>query len=319
MSNSSKDKIDPALIAQAAEWLIEIHANTLSEAQQQQFEQWKNQSPQHQQAWQHAQQLQQYLSALPEEMSEKIFDEKPHQQLLNKFLWIFAVSATLAATAYYGQQQAWLADYRTAYGTQKNILLEDGTRIMLNSKTAIDIDYTATKRTIKLHYGEIFIQTGKDITTPKRPFWVLSSHGSIQALGTQFNVEQQQQQTSVAVIEHATRIENNAGQIYQLDAGKQTQFTSEYINQPQPFNTLHLAWHHHLIVANRMPLSEFTQQIEKNYGIKVNIHHGLEPLLISGTYPSNDLQSLFNSLAQAYNLKIEQSAFSREIMIKQND
>lgn len=315
-----KQKLAPIsshLIAEAAEWLVEIQEGQLNAEQQQKFEQWKNQSAEHQRAWQQAEQLQHYLNDVPDNVSEQIFDDHQHKKLNGKFLSIILLTAGAAITAYYAQQQAWLADQRTAYGEQRSVILEDGSKLILNSKTAIDIDFSATERNIKLHYGEIFIQTAKDQQQRPRPFKVLNQDGSILALGTQFNVAQQENQTQVAVLEHAVLIENKSGQKYQLGAGEQTQFDKQHIGTNYSINTLDFAWHHHLIVADRISLTHFSQQIEKHYGYSVEIDPTLKDLIISGTYPSNDLNALIQAFGQAYDLKIEQKTFPRKIIISQ--
>lgn len=308
-------QIPSHLIAEAAEWLVEIQEGQLNAEQQQKFEQWKNQSAEHQRAWQQAEQLQRYLNDVTDDVGEQIFDDHQHKKFNGKFLSIILLTAGTAITAYYAQQQAWLADQRTAYGEQRSVILEDGSKLILNSKTAIDIDFSATERNIKLHYGEIFIQTAKDQQQRPRLFKVLNQDGSILALGTQFNVAQQENQTQVAVLEHAVLIENKSGQKYQLSAGEQTQFDKQHIGTNYAINTLDFAWHHHLIVADRISLTQFSQQIEKHYGYSVEVDSALKDLIISGTYPSNDLDTLINSLSQPYKLEIKQNKFLNKIMI----
>jgi transmembrane sensor len=77
--------------------------------------------------------------------------------------------------------QAWVADYRTAIGEQREIILADGTRLWLNTASAINVYFNARERRIQLVTGEIFIATAKDT---RRPFQVDTAQGQLRALGT---------------------------------------------------------------------------------------------------------------------------------------
>ncbi|WZB77253.1 FecR domain-containing protein [Achromobacter insuavis] len=71
----------------------------------------------------------------------------------------------------------WSADARTATGEQRRMQLADGTRLLLNTATAVDIQYTAEQRVIWLRAGEILLTTGKDPAPVHRPFIVRTAQG----------------------------------------------------------------------------------------------------------------------------------------------
>ncbi|KAA8731310.1 DUF4974 domain-containing protein [Acinetobacter qingfengensis] len=311
--------IKPEIIAEAAEWLVEIQEAPLSAKKQQVFEQWRSQSAAHQLAWQQAIQLQKCLADTPYVIKQQVLDDQGQQKYLSKFLVLVLCCSTLSIAAFYAQQQAIFADYRTAYGEQQKIILEDGTQIILNSKTAIDVQYTTTERNITLRYGEIYITTAKDQTEYHRPFKVLGKYGSIQALGTQFDVEQRKDQTQVAVLEHAVLIKNQHGQQLKLNAGQKIQFNAKQIQMAQSIEPLNYTWRNGLIVADRMSLAQFALAIEKNYGVHVEFSPELEKLIISGTYPTQDLNSLLASLGNAYHLNINHSIFGKKIKLSKID
>ncbi len=54
------------------------------------------------------------------------------------------------------------ADYRTATGEIKPIVLSDGTQLVLNTASAVDVHYDDRQRLIRLHAGEISLITGRD-------------------------------------------------------------------------------------------------------------------------------------------------------------
>lgn len=95
-----------------------------------------------------------------------------------------------------------LADHATATGEQQQITLPDNTQLMLNSRTVVDIDFTAQQRRIHLHSGEVYICSGHN-PDEQRPLLVITNEGSLRALGTAFVVQRQNDATRLEVTEAA--------------------------------------------------------------------------------------------------------------------
>lgn len=78
-------------------------------------------------------------------------------------------------------------EFSTGRGGRKRLLLSDGTEIMLNSVSKITVSKTFGKesRTVRLQ-GEAFFDVAH---LKKPPFIVETSNGTIQDLGTEFNVK----------------------------------------------------------------------------------------------------------------------------------
>ncbi|MCP2937671.1 FecR domain-containing protein, partial [Salmonella enterica subsp. enterica serovar Typhimurium] len=76
-----------------------------------------------------------------------------------------------------------LADHRTVPGERLTVTLDDGSRVTLNTDSAIDEQYTGQERRIVLRRGEILVEVSAD---PQRPFVVESRHATARALGTQY-------------------------------------------------------------------------------------------------------------------------------------
>lgn len=77
--------------------------------------------------------------------------------------------------------------------------MPDGTRVWLNTATAFNEDYRADQHRLPLLRGEILIETAADA---RRPFFVDTPHGQMQALGTRFTVRLDERQTLLAVEKH---------------------------------------------------------------------------------------------------------------------
>jgi transmembrane sensor len=317
---SNSQHIKQEIFEQALEWWILLKDGAMDANRLQQFELWKNSHPDHVLAWQRTLKLEQRLAEIQSEISKRTLAEAIKNRSTvwhGKLLLLLASSSLIAAMLYLEQQQAWLADHRTAYGEQKTIVLSDGTQLTLNSKTAIDVDYSDKQRQIVLHYGEIFIQTRQARSTVYRPFTVLGRDGTVQALGTQFDVAQEQQHTRVAVLQHAVNITNNhAKQQQRVNAGQQILFDQYNMQRIQPLQVEKFAWRKGLLIVNQLSLLDFAKKIEKNYGIHIEVEASAQSILISGSYPSNNLEHLLSALTHTYPITAKSNFWGNKYSLK---
>lgn len=100
-----------------------------------------------------------------------------------------------------------LISYKTELGEQRSVTLVDGSIIYLNTLTDIDIDYTEHFRNIHLYQGEAIFKVAHD---PKKPFRVWVNETMFQALGTEFNVRNNQGKIELTVITGEVALTKNA-------------------------------------------------------------------------------------------------------------
>jgi len=76
--------------------------------------------------------------------------------------------------------------YETAIGEQSTVNLPDGTQVVLNTSSRIEVEYTEQYRLLRLERGEIHVQVAEDID---RPLSVIAGEKIVQAVGTAFSLE----------------------------------------------------------------------------------------------------------------------------------
>ncbi|WP_193385242.1 FecR family protein, partial [Rubrivivax gelatinosus] len=100
--------------------------------------------------------------------------------------------------------------------------LADGTRLALNSGSAVDLRYGATERRLVLRRGEILVETAPDPS--RRPFVVQTGAGELRPLGTRFRVRDRGEEFELAVYEGAVEVRPATGAARVLAAGEQARF-----------------------------------------------------------------------------------------------
>ncbi len=75
--------------------------------------------------------------------------------------------------------------FRTAVGERSNITLSDGSSVVLNTNSRVEIRFTPEQRNVRLLAGQAWFQVAKN---PDRPFVVEAGNRRVTALGTAFDV-----------------------------------------------------------------------------------------------------------------------------------
>lgn len=88
--------------------------------------------------------------------------------------------------------------YATTRGERRVVSLPDGTRVTLNTDTAIALAYTPGSRQVRLTRGQALFEVAKDAT---RPFTVEAAGRRVTALGTVFEVRLDPGRMKVVLVE----------------------------------------------------------------------------------------------------------------------
>jgi transmembrane sensor len=187
--------IPEPILAQGLEWLVILWSGEASADERAAWQRWRAAHPDHERAWQQVQRIDTRLMDVSPEASAQALARSGRQAGRRKALRLMGWAVLGAGAAGLAAQrlpwQAYAADYRSAVGERREITLADGTRLVLNGDSAVDMEYTADTRRLVLRRGEIYVQTGHGPAAAGRPFFVATAFGDVQALGTRFTVEQQ--------------------------------------------------------------------------------------------------------------------------------
>ncbi len=88
--------------------------------------------------------------------------------------------------------------YATAIGQQQSTTLADGSVVLLNTNSQINVNYNNEYRNIRLLQGEVHFTVAKGAA---RPFRVYAGNGRVQAVGTAFSVYLKDNTIDVTVTE----------------------------------------------------------------------------------------------------------------------
>jgi len=82
--------------------------------------------------------------------------------------------------------------FESLLGEVRHIPLEDGSHITLNTDSALSVEFSATRRRVRLLRGEAYFEVAKN---PDRPFIVMGPFVQVRTIGTAYNVRLSDDQT----------------------------------------------------------------------------------------------------------------------------
>ena len=212
------DRLPESVVDAAIFWAVRLDYNTPTVAQQQAFEHWLKANPLHGLAWHRVHSLKGFQADLGELPPGLAYDtlqtaqrHREHGVTRRSVIKLLSLAGFTLSTGWFAREntpwQRLLADASTATGEQKTLQLDDGSIIVLNTDSAVSTDLAGLHRLIVLRRGEILITTGADTGIAiKRPFWVHTPFGRIQALGTRFVVRLETDRARISVQEGAVEL-----------------------------------------------------------------------------------------------------------------
>ncbi|MEG1767913.1 MAG: FecR domain-containing protein [Comamonas sp.] len=284
---------------EAAEWLATLMSGTAGEDDTRRWRLWREADPINERAWRRIEHLSAGLRQLHPGAARQAL-APPHagrRRALGTLLWAGAAGTVgwISLRSPVGREL--LADERTATGERREVMLPDGTRLLLDSASAVDVRYDSAQRLLLLRAGQILVTSGH-LHGESRPLIVQSAQGRARALGTRFSVRQEEGATTVAVTEGAVEFAGRGGASRVLAAGEWARLGSAGFDaQPRALDEeTALAWTRGQILADGMRLDAFLAELGRYRPGLLQCDPAVGALRISGVFPVADTDTVLATL-----------------------
>lgn len=302
----------PALIErrvarEAARWFIALQAPGVDDSQRLACARWRAEQPEHERAWQLAEGFSARARLVPVDLAKETLGRpaNPARRRAVKALALLIMAAPAALLVQRsGSWQQLAADQRSATGERRQVTLADGTIVLLNTDSAIDIAFTAAQRRVRLVRGEVLISTGKD--TVGRPFVVETAQGAVQPIGTRFVMRQYPQATQVGVLEGAVQVSTLAQPqlAVRLEAGQQLRFDRQVISATTALQPADTDWSRGVLKAERMRVADFARELSRYRPGLLRCDPAVAQLQVSGAFQLYDTDQALDALARVLPVSI---------------
>jgi len=225
--------------------------------------------------------------------------------------------------------------YATQVGGQQLVLLDDGTRVSLNTSTRVSIEFKSDLRAVTLDSGEALFEVARD---PSRPFVVRVAGSEVLALGTVFSVrlgssrEIAKSDLAVTLIEGqvslrpaeagkargvapATPVLMQAGERIRLLSAEGDAAAPATLQLDKPRIEPLMAWKRSEAVFDDVSLADAVAEMNRYHRTPIVLHgdSSLPQLRVSGLYRTGDSAGFAKAVAALHGLVVQEHAGRLEL------
>lgn len=183
----------------ARDWVVRLSSGNVSDAELARFKTWRDASAENAKAFVRERTFWQQLSAV-DPRPERVQLPVPARSMGRRAFLLggSAAAASIAIVAAPRLKLLWRTDYRTAAGEQSDVTLPDGTRVTLNTDSALALRFRPDLRLVELLQGEALFDVK---TSGDTPFQVAALDGTTDVVGGTLAVRALDDETTVTVSE----------------------------------------------------------------------------------------------------------------------
>lgn len=227
------------------------------------------------------------------------------------------------------------ASYQTSIGESNTINLPDNSKLVLNTNSFVQVKYTQGARLIELQRGEIHIDVAHD---KSRPLSVLANGKIIQAVGTAFNVQVNNDVVELIVTDGKVLVAKkknvslnsdieqiikrlppsamaiSKGEKVELDL---TSKSSEEIVKIEAIEiAASLSWRRGNLIFRGESLAQAMAEISRYTDIEFELadDEQLRNVQVAGMFKTGDVTGLLNVLSQNFNISYEKVSSDKIIL-----
>lgn len=323
----SSGSIQPEIRDAAQRWFLRMQSPDCGAAERETFEQWRNADPVHDIAYRAVEHVWRRSAALDTDpalddilcQARRLPAESPWFRRAAPAL---ALAACLMLAIGMGYRLWWLPastappiEYTTGVGQQRTFVLEDGSKVVLDTASQLQVSYSSNARQLTLLHGQADFQVSHD---PARPFVVHVDGASITATGTRFQVRVAHEMDTVTLLKGRVVVASDDAkqdktEQVTLQAGERVAIGADgHLGTPKHLPDTDLAsargWAEGMLVVRGWPLAQLVTEMNRYTTTPVRLGDpGLDNLPISGSFKASDQKSFLLALEYGWPIRADRS------------
>jgi len=207
-----------------------------------------------------------------------------------------------------------VAIYTTVIGESKTVELADGSTLLLNTASQVEVQYSPNRRTLKLLRGEVHFKVAHDSA---RPFEVHAGTNIVRAVGTAFTVELKAETVEVTVTEGRVELASVAVADSDISAPHETSLalvssgqSAQFSDYVQSIVTIgqdevdrRLAWHKGALIFKGEALEDVISEVSRYTKTKIVISDPeIRSLKIGGYFKTGETEAMLQALETSFGI-----------------
>lgn len=297
----------------AIAWYVLLCSGDATPADRAHWQAWMDRHPDHPVAWARIESMRTALQRVPGAIAAPVLRRAgPRRRGVLR-----AVVGGLAGASALGL--SWrLVDQRaaenTGVGERRVLPLADGSRLVMNTATSLDLRFDAVQRLVVLRAGEVWIETARPLpgrAPDGRPFRVVTPQGSVRALGTRFTVRCENGRSAVTVLRDAVEVQvgrsahSGSAAPRRLAAGSQVGFDATHVEPTTAADQHAGAWEQGSLVVVDARLGDLVAELARYRRGHLACDPAVAGLRVSGAFPVGDTDKALAVLVRSLPVRVD--------------
>ena len=202
---------------------------------------------------------------------------------------------------------------RTGVGERATATLEDGSTVILNTSSILEINYSKLRRDVRLVAGQVLFKVAHDTA---RPFIVAAANHEVVAVGTEFEVKLCGEQVRVALLQGRVRVERIAGRhdstadqsVAFMAPGEQLVASAAGIAVNRADVEELVSWKSGRVRFDNMRLADAVAEMNRYSRTRITIEDpAAADIRITGAFRTGQSYSFAQTVGEAFPVRVEQS------------
>lgn len=297
----------PETKAEAAAWLVRLHADDRSDADERAFRLWIAAKPENARAFEAVTTLWDTADGLRAAMS---VPAHRGPSLRRRTLMAGAGALAAASAVFAIWDVAYAGVYETDIGEQRHVTLSDGTEAFLDTDTRIRERYTSSFRIVELDRGRADFRVKPD---PHRPFVVQAGDHRIVADRTTLDVRRDGSRVSIVMLQGEATVlakTREATERVMLTRGERAIVAPDIVPRvDRPNLTPLIAWQVGQAIFESDTLADAAAEMNRYSTLRLVVDDPLiAKMKLSGVYRVGDNEAFAHSVSQLLPVMIERYA-----------
>ena len=201
--------------------------------------------------------------------------------------------------------------HKTQFGEQLTVFLPDSSEVILNAKSSISFKARKWEKDRSLNLtGEAFFKVKKG-----QKFTVNTVLGAVEVLGTQFNVDLDDDLIQVSCYEGKVKVSTNSKEVV-LTKGKA--FSASTTNSREwEFTEAQPNWQFGESTFDSVPLKNVIKAIEEQYNVTIKFSNDVDKNhLFTGVFTHNDLKTALETVCAPLKIRSEFTNKNTILLVK---
>lgn len=307
-------------LEEASEWFAVLSDELVSDAERDAWRMWLETDAEHRKAWQQVESVGAMFTSFRgdslQQAAGHVLDTSRSRDISRRQLMKGVMSVTgVASLGWFSWEQtslpsmvaSWTADFHTSVGEVSHFALGDGTKVWLNTNSAMNRANSSTLRLLTLVEGEALFET--DAQVNGRPFSIACQQAVMKTTTNKarFCLRHLSNQRAILAVYDGTVILTplSSGAVRTVSAGEEVVFDEQSIGHSQPALAIHESWTRGLLIVDDMALSDFIAEVGRYRHGYINLDPSIASLRVIGTYPAQDANLVFDMLESAFPIQVK--------------